>query len=63
MEPEATITVRRGTLAVGWQLPPLAAGLEGPAIGRALHSLLEQVAEGKLPNRREDLLPLLKQWD
>ena len=26
-------------------------------------SLLEQVAEGKLPNRREDLLPLLKQWD
>lgn len=41
----------------------LAAGLEGPAIGRALHGLLEQVAEGKLPNRREDLLPLLKQWD
>ncbi len=41
----------------------LAAGLEGPAIGRALHSLLEQVAEGKLPNRREDLLPLLRQGD
>ena len=29
VEPEATITVRRGTLAVGWQLPPLAAGPEG----------------------------------
>ena len=28
VEPEAVITVRRGTLAVGWQLPPLAAGPE-----------------------------------
>ena len=28
-KPEATITVRRVTLAVGWQLPPLAFGPEG----------------------------------
>lgn len=26
LEPEAVITVRRGALAVGWQLPPLTAG-------------------------------------
>ena len=39
----------------------LAAGLTGPAIGRALNRLLEQVAEGELPNRRETLLPLLEQ--
>lgn len=34
----------------------LAAGLEGPAVGRALNALLEAAAEGRLPNRREDLL-------
>ncbi|MCI8869625.1 MAG: HD domain-containing protein [Lawsonibacter sp.] len=34
----------------------LAAGLEGPAVGRALDALLEAAAEGRLPNRREDLL-------
>ena len=38
----------------------LAAGLSGPAIGRALNELLVQVAEGDLPNEREVLLPLLK---
>ena len=34
----------------------LAAGLSGPAIGRALNRLLDQVAEGSLPNQREILL-------
>ena len=34
----------------------LAAGLSGPAIGRALNRLLDQVAEGTLPNEREVLL-------
>ena len=33
----------------------LAAGLSGPAIGRALDRLLEQVAEGTLPNERDIL--------
>ena len=34
----------------------MAAGLEGPAIGRVLNGLLARVAEGGLPNRREILL-------
>lgn len=34
----------------------LAAGLSGPAIGLALNRLLDQVAEGSLPNEREILL-------
>lgn len=34
----------------------LAAGLSGPAIGRCLNRLLDQVAEGSLPNEREVLL-------
>jgi len=34
----------------------MAAGLAGPAIGRALKGLLARVAEGSLPNRREVLL-------
>ena len=38
----------------------VAAGLTGPEIGQRLHSLLEQVAEGSLPNDRETLLPYLK---
>lgn len=37
----------------------LAAGLAGPAIGRALNLLLEQVAEGELPNDRAVLLRAL----
>lgn len=39
----------------------LAAGLSGPAIGRALNRLLDQVAAGDLPNDRSVLLPLLNQ--
>lgn len=39
----------------------LAAGLEGPAIGRALRTLLEQVSQGELPNDRTVLLEQLKQ--
>ena len=38
----------------------IAAGLEGPEIGRALGSLLEQVAEGTLPNDRSVLLRKLE---
>ncbi len=37
----------------------LAAGLRGPAIGQALNLLLEEVVEGRLPNRREVLLSAL----
>jgi len=37
----------------------LAAGLSGPQIGRALNNLLEQVAEGSLPNERKALLQQL----
>ena len=39
----------------------LAAGLSGPAVGRALNRLLDQVAAGDLPNDRAVLLPLLNQ--
>ena len=39
----------------------LAAGLSGPAVGRALNRLLDQVAAGDLPNDRSVLLPLLNQ--
>lgn len=39
----------------------LAAGLEGPAIGAALRSLLDRVASGELENRREILLEELRQ--
>lgn len=39
----------------------MAAGLEGPQIGRALHALLEQVAEGRLPNKKAVLLAKLKE--
>ena len=34
-------------------------GLSGPAVGRALNRLLDQVAAGDLPNDRSVLLPLL----
>ena len=34
----------------------MAAGLSGPAIGRALNRLLDQVTEGTLPNDRDILL-------
>ena len=34
----------------------LAAGLSGPDIGHALNRLLDQVAEGALPNKRDILL-------
>lgn len=37
----------------------LAAGLKGPAIGRALHELLEDVVEGRRPNDRAGLLAAL----
>lgn len=37
----------------------MAVGLQGPAIGRALHVLLEEAAEGALPNRRPELLARL----
>lgn len=37
----------------------LTAGLSGPAIGLALNTLLEQVAEGTLPNERKALLAKL----
>ena len=37
----------------------LAAGLSGPQIGRVLNNLLEQVAEGSLPNERKALLQQL----
>ena len=38
----------------------MAAGLRGPEIGAALRSLLDQVAQGELPNEREALLSRLK---
>ena len=34
----------------------VAAGLEGPAVGEALRSLLDDVMDGRLPNERESLL-------
>ena len=37
----------------------VAAGLEGPDIGRALHALLDQVSQGLLPNDRDILLQKL----
>lgn len=39
----------------------LQAGLRGPEIGQALRSLLDQVAQGELPNQRDVLLFQLKQ--
>lgn len=39
----------------------MAAGLTGPDIGRVLRTLLEQVAEGTLPNERTVLLQRLEQ--
>ena len=39
----------------------MAAGLTGPDIGRVLRALLEQVAEGTLPNERTVLLQRLEQ--
>jgi len=38
----------------------LNAGLRGAAIGQTLNRLLEDVVEGRLPNRREVLLAELK---
>ena len=38
-----------------------ALGLEGPAVGRALQALLDQVMDGKLPNEREILLEFAKE--
>ena len=38
----------------------LEAGLRGPEIGAALRELLERVAQGELPNRREALLEALE---
>ena len=34
----------------------LARGLRGPAVGRALAALLEEVMEGRLPNHRAELM-------
>ena len=49
-----------GQLAVrGGDLTAL--GLEGPAVGRALQTLLDQVLDGKLPNEREILLEFVKE--
>ena len=36
-------------------------GLEGPAVGRALEALLEQVMDGRLPNDRGILLEYAKE--
>jgi hypothetical protein len=36
--------------------------LEGPAIGKALSALLEDVVEGRLENDRELLLEKLKEY-
>ena len=41
----------------------MAAGLSGPAIGRALNTLLAQVAEGLLPNERAVLLDELTRFE
>lgn len=38
----------------------MALGCQGPALGRALRSLLDRVAEGSLPNEREALLAVLE---
>lgn len=38
-----------------------ALGLAGPEIGRTLQSLLEQVVDGETPNRREELLAVVRQ--
>ena len=40
----------------------LAAGLSGPAVGRALRALLAQAAEGTLPNERQALLRALSAY-
>ena len=40
----------------------LAAGLEGPAIGKALNVLLEDVLDGRRNNCREELLQALGEW-
>ncbi len=39
----------------------MALGYEGPAIGRTLNALLEQVIDGTLPNEKEPLLTAAKQ--
>ena len=38
----------------------MALGYQGPALGRALRSLLDRVVEGSLPNEREALLAALE---
>ena len=38
----------------------MALGFSGPAIGRALNALLEQVLDEKIPNQREALLSAVK---
>ena len=38
----------------------LALGLRGPAVGRGLDACLDAVMDGRVPNRREELLMLLK---
>jgi len=40
----------------------IACGLEGPAVGKALHTLLEMVIDEQLPNDREMLLQYTKEF-
>ncbi len=40
----------------------LAAGLRGPEIGKSLNALLDDVVEGRRPNRRPELLAALEQF-
>ena len=57
LEEEACLSLR--ALAVNGH-DALEVGLTGPQIGRALQGLLDQVAQGELPNERSALLSALK---
>ena len=59
LEEEACLSLR--TLAVNGH-DALEVGLTGPQIGRALQGLLDQVAQGELPNERSALLSALERY-
>lgn len=54
LEENACLSLR--TLAVNGH-DALKVGLAGPQIGQALHELLDQVAQGELPNERSPFSP------
>ena len=59
LEENACLSLR--TLAVNGH-DALKSGLAGPQIGQALHELLDQVAQGELPNERSALLSALERY-